>query len=110
VDLDEEDVGELVEAERVYLDNLHRSNPRSGTRLIHLPRGVLPDHTLACGGGAGKTGAHSCPIVVRRIPQRVAAAWFRSERVVVEGARLSVAEAAARSAIISLGGWLKPPW
>src|SRR5918998_2466964 len=37
VNLDEQDVGKLVEAERVYLDNLHCSNPRSGTRLIHLP-------------------------------------------------------------------------
>src|SRR3712207_4194013 len=42
VDLDEQDVGELVEAERVYLDNLHRSNPGSGTCLNHPQVGVCP--------------------------------------------------------------------
>jgi hypothetical protein len=52
VNLEKQDVGELVEAERVYLDNLHRSHPRPGTRLIHLLRGLLSDHTPADGEGA----------------------------------------------------------
>src|SRR5918998_1335422 len=42
VNLDEQDIGELVEAERVNLDNPHRSNPRSDSHLVRPGEPVCP--------------------------------------------------------------------
>jgi hypothetical protein len=63
VDQDEEDIRELVKAQRVYLDDLHCSSPWSGTRPNPHPVGLTSStHTSAMGNSPPEVAAR-CAII-----------------------------------------------